>query len=144
MIIFNDRILVCDETNGPRFEPRMTNFRYVPFYPLARLLYLAATNGGLGFRNAHIFVAFVFRYILFEPLRLLELLLFERKILKHQVTEPPIFVLGHWRSGTTQLQHLLASDENHAPTSLYQFLFIDHFILSESWLKGKRQGEGPI
>jgi hypothetical protein len=44
-------------------------------------------------------------------------------------------VIGHWRSGTTHLQHLLSLDENHTTSSVYQFLFADNFILTEKWLK---------
>lgn len=35
----------------------------------------------------------------------------------------PIFVLGHWRSGTTHLQYLLARDPRHATPSTYDVCF---------------------
>src|SRR3954466_10094312 len=35
---------------------------------------------------------------------------FGRAIRATEIAEPPIFVLGHWRSGTTHLHNLLALD----------------------------------
>jgi hypothetical protein len=68
------------------------------------------------------------------------MLLFERKIRKHELQEDPVFILGHWRSGTTHLQELLVANSNHTTTSVYQFLFIDNFILTERWLKPNMNG----
>jgi hypothetical protein len=48
----------------------------------------------------------------------------------------PIFVLGHWRSGTTHLHNLLAVDQRFAYPNLYQVLFPHTFLTTEqhSWL----------
>jgi len=43
----------------------------------------------------------------------------------------PIFVLGHWRSGTTMLHELLASDPNYAAPNTYECFSPNHFLLSE-------------
>jgi omega-hydroxy-beta-dihydromenaquinone-9 sulfotransferase len=42
---------------------------------------------------------------------------------------PPVFVLGHWRSGTTHLHNLLAADDRFAFPNNYQALF-PHAMLS--------------
>jgi hypothetical protein len=44
---------------------------------------------------------------------------------------PPLFVLGHWRSGTTHLHNLLALDERFAFPNLYQCLFPSTFLSTE-------------
>lgn len=49
--------------------------------------------------------------------------------------EPPVFVLGHWRSGTTHLHNLLAIDERFAYPNLYQVLFPHTFLSSEPSLR---------
>lgn len=36
---------------------------------------------------------------------------------------PPLFVLGHWRSGTTHLHKLLSLDEQFAPPTMFDCLF---------------------
>ncbi len=45
---------------------------------------------------------------------------------------PPVFVLGHWRSGTTHLHNLLAVDERFAFPNNYQALFPHAFLSMES------------
>src|SRR5260370_10822367 len=44
---------------------------------------------------------------------------------------PPIFVLGHWRTGTTHLHNLLAVDQRFAYPKLYQVLFPHTFLCTE-------------
>jgi hypothetical protein len=44
---------------------------------------------------------------------------------------PPLFVLGHYRSGTTHLHNLLALDEQLAFPNLYQVLFPHTFLTTE-------------
>jgi hypothetical protein len=112
-----------------------SSLRKFPFYPVGKLLLICFQNGGVNVRKIPVFLAFLLRYVLLEPFRLAELLLFERKIRKHTLCEDPVFILGHWRSGTTHLQDLLSLNEQHTTTTVYQFLFIDHFLLTEKWLK---------
>lgn len=52
------------------------------------------------------------------PLRLLESSLHSRAIAKQGIQHPPIMVLGHWRSGTTNMQNLLLCDDRFASVSL--------------------------
>lgn len=54
------------------------------------------------------------------------------KRIQHQPIEPaPIFVVGHWRSGTTLLHELLSLDDQFGyPTTLECFL-PHHFLVSE-------------
>ena len=56
------------------------------------------------------------------------------------VPDPPIFVLGFWRSGTTLLHELLCCDQRWGFPSTYACLNPTHFLLTESWVsQGKRQ-----
>jgi omega-hydroxy-beta-dihydromenaquinone-9 sulfotransferase len=54
-----------------------------------------------------------------------------RRIVNTRIEAPPLFVLGHWRSGTTHLHYLLSQDENFACPTAYQSMFPGHFILSQ-------------
>jgi omega-hydroxy-beta-dihydromenaquinone-9 sulfotransferase len=45
---------------------------------------------------------------------------------------PPLFVIGHWRSGTTHLHNLLALDTRFAFPNNYQALFPHSFLTAES------------
>jgi hypothetical protein len=58
-------------------------------------------------------------------------LLFGRQIEKTPLVAPPIFVLGHWRSGTTLLHELLALDARYASPTTFQCFAPSHFLLTE-------------
>jgi omega-hydroxy-beta-dihydromenaquinone-9 sulfotransferase len=60
---------------------------------------------------------------------------FGRRIDATELTEPPIFVLGHWRSGTTLLHELLVCDPRHTSPTTYACFCPNHFLLTEPWLK---------
>jgi hypothetical protein len=45
-----------------------------------------------------------------------------------------VFVLGHWRAGTTLLHELLARDPRHAAPTTYDCLNPHHFLVTRSWL----------
>jgi hypothetical protein len=113
---------------------KFTFKRYLPFLPLLVFLGQCIRLGGISVRKLPLFALYVLRFILCEPLRLLEVLLFERRIQNHVLNEDPIFILGHWRSGTSHLQQVLSEDPKHVSLNLYEMLSPDHFLWTESWL----------
>jgi omega-hydroxy-beta-dihydromenaquinone-9 sulfotransferase len=56
----------------------------------------------------------------------------EAVTLKH----PPLFVVGHWRTGTTWLHELLIQDERVSFPSTYQCMAPHHFLLTGRVLSG--------
>lgn len=46
--------------------------------------------------------------------------------------EPPVFVLGHWRSGTTHLHYLLTQDDRFAFPTMYQVFYPSTFLKTEA------------
>jgi omega-hydroxy-beta-dihydromenaquinone-9 sulfotransferase len=64
----------------------------------------------------------------------IEQLLYGRAVERTVVEHPPIFILGHWRSGTTLLHNLFTLDSGITFPNLYQVLFPGHFLVTESWL----------
>jgi hypothetical protein len=70
-----------------------------------------------------------------SPLRLLERVLHGRRIREVQLPEAPIFVIGHWRSGTTHLHNLLTQDPAVGWVSMYQAMAPDCSLVCASWLK---------
>jgi len=49
---------------------------------------------------------------------------------------PPLFVLGHWRSGTTWLHEVLTLDLRHTYPSTYACMSPNHFLLTEHLMTG--------
>ena len=60
-------------------------------------------------------------------------LIYRRKIAQVRLPESPLFILGHWRSGTTFLHELLIRDPAHNYSTTYQCFAPHHFVLTESW-----------
>jgi hypothetical protein len=56
-----------------------------------------------------------------------------RARLEEVAVRPPLFILGHWRSGTTLLHNLLALDEQFAYPNLYQVFFPHTFLGTEDY-----------
>ncbi len=65
------------------------------------------------------------------PFRIYERILINPRISKKELDHPPIFILGHWRSGTTHLHNLLCKDPRMAYASTFQSVFPDTLF---SWL----------
>lgn len=55
-----------------------------------------------------------------------------RRIRMVKIDPPPLFILGHWRSGTTHLHNLLSLDENFTCPTAFQSLFPHHFLFTQS------------
>jgi hypothetical protein len=64
-------------------------------------------------------------------LRLLQQLLYGRAVARTEIREAPIFIIGHWRTGTTFLHELLILDERHTFPNTYECLEPNHFLLTE-------------
>lgn len=60
--------------------------------------------------------------------------IYSRRIDQVELKEPPIFILGHWRAGTTFLHELLIRDPAHTYPTTYQCFAPHHFVLTDAWL----------
>jgi len=65
-----------------------------------------------------------------SSLRLVQQLFYGRAIANTQIDQPPVFVLGHWRSGTTLLHELLVLDERFAFPTTYECFGANHFLVT--------------
>ena len=88
------------------------------------------------------------------PFRTYERLFINPKYIKQNVKNHPIFILGHWRSGTTHLHNLLCQDAQMGYTTTFQSVFPDTIFnffgnfLFEGFAKilipGKRAGDNVV
>jgi len=78
------------------------------------------------------FITFII--ILFSPLAIMEKIFSWRKIRKVKLKEPPIFILGHWRQGTTLLHDLFNCNPDWAFMTLFESIFPNHFLYSSGIL----------
>jgi hypothetical protein len=67
-----------------------------------------------------------------EILILWERLRWGKRIRAYRMEEPPVFIIGFWRSGTTLLHNLLCQDRDASYTTTMQTVF-PHLVLSQRW-----------
>jgi omega-hydroxy-beta-dihydromenaquinone-9 sulfotransferase len=58
---------------------------------------------------------------------------YAKRLEQIQVDPPPVFIIGHWRSGTTMLHELLVRDPQFAYPTTYECFAPSHFLASE-WI----------
>jgi hypothetical protein len=63
-------------------------------------------------------------------------------IARTALTAPPLFILGHARSGTTHLHNLLSLDPRHIYPTTYECFMPRHFLISEAYVTRRRPLEG--
>ena len=71
--------------------------------------------------------------LLNSALRPLQQAILGRKLAKVQVKDAPIFIVGHWRSGTTLLHEMMVLDQRYTFPTTYECFAPNHFLIS-SWL----------
>ena len=69
------------------------------------------------------------------PLRLAETLLYSRRVARTEVSEPPLFVLGYARSGTTHLHNVLSKDPNLGYVTMLQAIAPKWFLVGRGRIK---------
>jgi len=74
----------------------------------------------------------IFVILIATPFHWWESFVFRRKIKKTKFTTPPVFILGHWRSGTTLLHNTLCIDPSAGYVTTYQSVFPNN--LASKWL----------
>ncbi|MBM4077392.1 MAG: sulfotransferase, partial [Planctomycetes bacterium] len=64
----------------------------------------------------------------------IESMIYGRRIARQAIDHSPIFILGHWRSGTTLLHNLMTLDPEITYPNLYQVMMPNNFLTTEKWL----------
>lgn len=65
-------------------------------------------------------------------LRVVQGAIYGRAIRRTRLAGPPIFIIGHWRTGTTLLHEFLIRDERFGFANYYECCDPSHFLLTES------------
>jgi len=110
------------------------------FHPLAmnsfrhwRTLY--RTSGGIDPEFAARVLLINLASPMWAPMRWLERALYSRAIAAARIEQPPVFVLGHWRTGTTHLHNLLSQDPALGFVSTFQTVAPETFFLGQNTLR---------
>jgi hypothetical protein len=69
--------------------------------------------------------------IILEPFRLWEDFIWKRRIRKTVISQPPVFIIGFWRSGTTLLHNMMCQAPGAAYITTYQTVFPN--LMGHAW-----------
>jgi len=102
------------------------------------LLNSVRANGGVdrGFRGT--FYVTLLCSLAMKPIRIIENILYRRRIEQTAIEKDPIFIIGHWRSGTTHLHNVLSQDSEHGYVTTLQAIFPTCCIVLEKCKPLKR------
>ena len=73
--------------------------------------------------------------VISQPLRFVEAICYGRRIKNAPMNEAPIFIIGHWRSGTTHLHNLFSQDRSLGWLTMYQAVAPDCSLIGGKWLR---------
>ncbi|MEZ0349198.1 sulfotransferase [Mycobacterium sp. pR1184] len=62
-------------------------------------------------------------------------IVFSRRVSSTAIGHAPIFIIGHWRSGTTMLHEMMVLDEHHTGPTTYECIAPHHFLLTERFAR---------
>jgi hypothetical protein len=81
--------------------------------------------------------------IILEPFRWIEHLLYDGRIRKFRIDEDPVFIVGHWRSGTTFLHNVLCKDPSAAYITTFQTIYPEMLFSGRKLIKSVMQAIMP-
>ncbi len=96
---------------------------------------LARNRFAVGWR--HVYIAAIVTVVSFFHmlLRWAQQAWYGSRIKRTPITNAPLFIIGHWRTGTTLLHELMILDPRHTYPNTYQCMEPNHFLLTEGLVK---------
>ena len=96
---------------------------YLAFTNPITLFRILKRNGGFDARYTfHVTILFLISWLML-PFNILEYLLYSKKIAHKKISDSPLIILGHDRSGTTHLLNLMSLDSQFSYTRPSQMIF---------------------
>lgn len=94
-------------------------------------LRLLATRPPIHWTRLHKVISITALSVINSASNFLESVVYGKRIAEQPIEHAPVFILGHWRSGTTLLHNLMTLDPQFTFSNLYEVLFPANFLLTE-------------
>lgn len=107
--------------------------------PIAELTRRCLSYKRISFKAYFVLVLYYIKLFAALPFSFLQTLVYGKKIRNTRITEPPVFIIGHYRSGTTYLHTLLSKDERFGFFSNYDMVCPGTSLLFGNMLKNLLQ-----
>ncbi|HZU38120.1 MAG TPA: sulfotransferase, partial [Gemmataceae bacterium] len=107
-------------------------------------------RGRFAVHPSQLYVAVIVTFVSLchSVLSCLQWIWYGRQIARTPIREAPIFIIGHWRTGTTLLHELLVLDERHGYPTTYECMSPNDFLLTEGfftrWLRFLAPSHRPM
>jgi hypothetical protein len=90
----------------------------------------------------------LFRSLPGSPLRYIDRISTWPRMRRTTIEQPPLFIIGHWRSGTTHLHNLLSQDPRFGLLSTYHCITPHSFLIlpqrAKRWVENSLPEERPM
>lgn len=116
-----------------RYQHLILNQQLLALGSFTNWLRLLRQNGGVDWKYIPRASFVTLSSLLTSPFRLYERARFSHTIEQQSIERAPIFIIGHWRSGTTHLHNLMSLDPNFSYVSSLQ-AWAPELFLSSQWL----------
>jgi hypothetical protein len=108
----------------------------IPFIEFTRRI---LNSGGISASAIVLLPIYYMKFLIVMPGALLQYLFYSRQVKRTVITKPPVFIIGHYRSGTTYLHKLLCADKQFGFLSYYDMICPNTSLLFGDWLKNVLQ-----
>ena len=102
---------------------------------LSQLIKMLVRNKGISLRYALRLIPLIMSGMISEIFRLAEQIKFGKLLDRTSLPEDPIFIVSHWRTGSTLLHELVALDENLVSPTFLDTIIPDHFLVSSRYYR---------
>jgi len=124
------------EVHNIRIDPLDVTFEPLAGSTFTNLLRLIAQNHfKIGLVGLPRMFYSLLMSLMLSPLNIYERICFDKKIREIDIDKPPIFVIGHWRTGSTYLHNLLSQDKQFGYPTTFQTVAPGLFLCSERLIK---------
>lgn len=100
-----------------------------------QLIRRAISSGNISAKGYFLLLVYGLKSILVIPAGILQFLFYSGRIKRTTITKAPVFILGHYRSGTTLLHKLIASDKQFGFVTYYDIICPNTALLFSKSLK---------
>ncbi|MEP6684454.1 MAG: sulfotransferase, partial [Parafilimonas sp.] len=111
------------------------NYKRIINIPVIEFTRRVFINKNISARAIVLLPLYYVKLIAVIPAALLQYIFYAKRINKTIITKPPIFIIGHYRSGTTYLHKLLCADKRFGFVSYYDMICPNSSLLFGNWLK---------
>ncbi len=119
-----------------KIDPLNITFTPLPGSTFTNLMRLLAQNRfKIGLTGIPRALYSLIMSLILSPLNVYEKIRFDEKIEQTRIEKSPIFIIGHWRSGTTYLHNLITQDSAFAYPTTFQTVAPALFLSSEKIIK---------